>query len=189
MRTDWSGSAKTYLDFLKSEDDQLRRELLDPIVLNLLEPRRKTILDLGCGEGYFTRVLKAAGATRVVGADISPDLVKRAKEQDASGEYQIYDVVSALPFSPLTFDAAVAHMVMMDVSDINAAYQNLSRLLASSGRLIVSIVNPYYAFPVGRWLPATERIGSYYYDLLYITDYFESRVVQKTLGSCVAPLN
>ena len=185
MTTDWSGVASTYLDFLKSEDDQLRRELLDPILLNLLKPRGKTILDLGCGEGYFTRVLKAAGATRVVGADISPDLVKSAEEQDVLGEYQIYDIVSAPPFSPPTFDAAVAHMVMMDVSDINAAYQKLSEFLASSGRLIVSIVNPYYAFPVGQWLPATEQpcMGSYSYDL-YITNYYGSRVVQKTLGSC-----
>ena len=184
-KADWSDVADVYLTFLQSEDDQLRRALLDPIMLDLLEPRGKTILDLGCGEGYFARALKAADAARVVGVDIAPELIKKAREKDAPGEYHVYDICAGSPFSAVTFDGACAHMVMMDVCDIDAAYAGLAKCLAPAGRLVVSVVNPYYAFPVGQWSPATDqhRVGRYVYNLLYVTEYFGSRTAQKNLSN------
>lgn len=191
--SDWSGVASTYLDYLKSDDDRLRRELLDPLILSLLDPPGKTILDLGCGEGYFARVVKLAGAKRVIGVDISPGLIEDAHKQDAAVEYEVYDIVADQLLYPNTLDAVVAHMVMMDVSEIETAYEKISASLAPSGRLVVSIVNPYYGFPAGRWrkpdaprrrLPFLKKPASEnkYEHELFITEYFGARMVQKSLG-------
>lgn len=184
MSTDWRGVDDIYLKFLQSDDDRLRRELLDPIMLRLLSPQGKDILDLGCGEGYFARMLKSAGTRHIAAVDISAGLIARARELDPAGDYRIYDIVSEAPFVDEAFDAACAHMVMMDISDIEIAYKRLNRLLRNQGKLVISIVNPYYAFPVGRWSSAAKahHAGDYFFDLLYITHYFQNRRVEKNLS-------
>jgi cyclopropane fatty-acyl-phospholipid synthase-like methyltransferase len=41
----------------------------------------KVVLDIGCGSGYFCSLMLQAGAKRVIGVDISPDIVKRAQHR------------------------------------------------------------------------------------------------------------
>ena len=56
----------------------------------------KSILDLGCGEGFYTRKFKQKGAARVVGVDISPRMIELARQEEAQEplgiEYIINDV-------------------------------------------------------------------------------------------------
>jgi ubiquinone/menaquinone biosynthesis C-methylase UbiE len=44
----------------------------------------KAVLDLACGEGYYTRQLKQRGAARVVGVDLSAGMIGLARSQEAS---------------------------------------------------------------------------------------------------------
>ena len=44
--------------------------------------RGATVLDLACGEGHYTRVLKAAGAAEVTGVDISAEMIALAERQE-----------------------------------------------------------------------------------------------------------
>jgi hypothetical protein len=55
------------------------------------------LLDVGCGGGYFSRVLGANGAARGVGCEVPPDLIKDTEEQDPQGEYRVFDVKSGAP--------------------------------------------------------------------------------------------
>lgn len=53
-------------------------------VLQMVEPLAgKRVLDLACGFGFYTRLLKQHGAAQVIGVDISPEMVRlgRAHEQ------------------------------------------------------------------------------------------------------------
>ncbi len=64
---------------------------------NLLgELAGKSILDLGCGEGFYTRKFRQKGATRVVGVDLSPKMIELAKHEEAKEplgiEYMVADV-------------------------------------------------------------------------------------------------
>ena len=43
----------------------------------------KSILDLGCGEGFYIRKFRHEGAARVVGVDISPKMIELAREEEA----------------------------------------------------------------------------------------------------------
>lgn len=60
----------------------------------------KSVLDLACGNGHYSRLLKAQGAERVVGVDISPEMVQVARqkeqEQRRGVQYHVFDA-AALP--------------------------------------------------------------------------------------------
>ncbi len=44
--------------------------------------RGKTVLDLACGEGFYSRLLMRSGAAEVTGVDISPEMIRLAGEQE-----------------------------------------------------------------------------------------------------------
>ena len=70
----------------------------------------KSVLDLACGEGFYTRFLKRRGAARVIGVDLSHgmiELARREEEKNRLGiEYLIHDV-KRLELNE-TFDVVVA---------------------------------------------------------------------------------
>lgn len=197
-QNDWS-------NYVSSDMGQIVRNVLDPVMIKEIAPEGKTILDVGCGEGYFARVLKMAGASRVVGADISSDLIAKAMEQDPDGEYEVYDIATGPLGAPATFDAVSGCMMLMDLPDLDVAYQSIAASLATGGQFVACMINPYYAFPVGMWrrswrdgvhhdvdpsLPKVtratilaRRILHNDWDLnLSICNYFRSRAVRKMIG-------
>src|SRR5438067_1988420 len=70
----------------------------------------KAVIDLACGEGYYTRQLRERGADRVVGVDLSQGMIDLAAAQEARSpldiEYVVQDVRQLAP--PRRFDLAVA---------------------------------------------------------------------------------
>nr|VFJ99082.1 MAG: Methyltransferase domain-containing protein [Candidatus Kentron sp. H]VFJ99247.1 MAG: Methyltransferase domain-containing protein [Candidatus Kentron sp. H]VFK03935.1 MAG: Methyltransferase domain-containing protein [Candidatus Kentron sp. H] len=57
----------------------------------------KSILDLACGEGFYTRKFKRKGAARVVGVDISEKMIELAMQEERTEplgiEYIVRDVL------------------------------------------------------------------------------------------------
>ena len=56
----------------------------------------KAVIDLACGEGYYTRALRQQGAARVVGVDLSRGMIALAEAEEARRplglEYRVGDV-------------------------------------------------------------------------------------------------
>ncbi len=71
----------------------------------------KTVLDIACGTGHYTRLLRQQGATRVVGIDLSPDMIRvaqRTEQENPLGgiTYHVADAGALDAYG--TFDLAVA---------------------------------------------------------------------------------
>src|SRR5262245_42326897 len=68
------------------------------------------VLDLACGDGFYTRLLKQHGAAEVLGVDISPEMIRLAREHEQQAPlgltYQVGDAVTLSQLGP--FDLVTA---------------------------------------------------------------------------------
>jgi 2-polyprenyl-3-methyl-5-hydroxy-6-metoxy-1,4-benzoquinol methylase len=92
------------------------------------------VLEIGCGVGNFTRVFAATGA-RILGVDISPDLLDRARQQGLPPE-QVQFVCKRFEECELDgpFDAVIGSSVLHHL-DMQAALPNILRLLKPGGAM------------------------------------------------------
>lgn len=109
--------------------------------------RGRSILDVGCSDGLFTRTLKAAGAGRTVGVDLSPRMIELAKTQEAEEslgiEYLCADAAD-LPLlgpcdmiiAPFLLNFAVSTAMLEQFSSA------LLRNLAPGGRAVFMVDHP-----------------------------------------------
>jgi 2-polyprenyl-3-methyl-5-hydroxy-6-metoxy-1,4-benzoquinol methylase len=102
--------------------------------------RGKRVLDVACGAGYGSAILAEAGA-EVRGADVDPEAVRLASERSGgAAEFQEADI-AALPYDDDSFDLVVCFETIEHVSDQAAALDELARVLAPGGLLMISSPN------------------------------------------------
>jgi 2-polyprenyl-3-methyl-5-hydroxy-6-metoxy-1,4-benzoquinol methylase len=100
-----------------------------------------TVLDAGCGVGWGSKLLQEAGAASVTGLDISPDAIKDSRLRAPECEFVLGDL-QAMPFDSHRFDVVVCFEALEHVEDTGAALDELRRVLAPGGLLLVSSPNP-----------------------------------------------
>jgi ubiquinone/menaquinone biosynthesis C-methylase UbiE len=137
------------------EKDLNRRDLLDPLILQILgDVRGKQILDAGCGDGYLCRRLASLGAT-ITGVEISQKMLGFALEEQKRAplaiNYHQADC-SSLPFiMGSTFDAVVTNNVIQDMDDYHGAFREFSRLVKPGGIYLHIENHPCFMTPVWGW--------------------------------------
>jgi SAM-dependent methyltransferase len=97
------------------------------------------VIDVGCGPGNYTRHLaRAAGDGLTVGVDASEAMVAAAAEK-GGGENLAYlrGDACALPFDDESFDIACSVGVIHMVEEPLVALEEMARVLAPGGRLVV----------------------------------------------------
>ena len=82
-----TGSAPQYDGIGRQYDDYARTATMKRAerytvlrMVGALEGQR--VLDLACGVGFYTRLLKQRGAAQVIGVDISPEMIRLARQQE-----------------------------------------------------------------------------------------------------------
>jgi toxoflavin synthase len=123
----------------------------------------KCVLDLACGFGFYTKLLKQRGAAQVIGVDISPEMVRLAyaKEQEdpAGVEYRVGDATELPVLGAFDLVTAVYLLNYATSKDqmlgmCRSAYNNL----VAGGRFIAYTVNPAYTLSK----PNGAKYGSYF---------------------------
>ena len=138
--------AKFYDDLMGDVGDVPHTFLIDPLMSSFLPPKRDlTVLDLGCGNGYWTKLL-AQKYKKVVGVDNSKKLIQIAKNkrQLSNIEYKLVEIESDFPFINNSFDLIFSNMVLHYVKDLNKLIQELHRVVKPNGLFLVSFVHPIF---------------------------------------------
>src|SRR5687767_5319115 len=101
------GDVSGGLDREHRQGDPSRELLLDRVMLDLCgDVRRCRVLDDGCGEGRFSRMLAGRGAD-VVALDYTAALARAAHERRVSSQRTVRGTAERLPFAANTFDLLV----------------------------------------------------------------------------------
>ena len=142
------GRMKNYANYIKG--DPLRRGLHFPAVEEVLgDLNKKRILDIGCGDGLFARLLARRGAL-VVGYDKAQEKIAEAQAHEDARPLAATFVV-ATPHTFLhdgTFDAAASVMVLQFATspeELAAFFRSASRHLGSGGTFISVVLNPLFS--------------------------------------------
>lgn len=156
-QTAWNAGADAYIHFVESGADYYRHLVHGPALLAACgDVAGQSALDVGCGQGYFSRLLAGVGA-HVTGIDISDRLIARANELEAASPAGItYRCLDAgrigcdLPAE--SFDLATGCMSLQDVTDVPATLSGMCRVLKPTGRAVFSVPHPVTDSPVREWV-------------------------------------
>ena len=189
LRADWERNAPAWIAWAREPDhDSYWAFHRDQFVASVPEAGRRT-LDLGCGEGRFSRDLTAMGH-RVVGLDISPTMLRAAHAAAPEIPVCLADAART-SLADASFDLVIAFMSLQDVDDFAAAIAEAARVLEPGGRLCLAVVHPISS--AGRF--ETEepdsafRIDVAYLDVSYIEDTVVRGGLEVLFPSAHRPLN
>lgn len=127
------------------------RHCQDPVIFRTLgDIRRKSLLDVACGNGFYTRRFRReCGADPVIGVDLSPELIRQAEAEEEREPFGIKYRVGDVTTLELEhrFDLVTAiHLLhyLQSAEEIAAALQRIHSLLHSKGRFVTMIANPEF---------------------------------------------
>ena len=149
----WNRGADAWNHFVESKADYYRIEVHAPALLAACEPVQKLqVLDLGCGQGFFCRVLAKSGA-RVIGIDIAEKQIEWAKLHEKKQALGIeYKTIAAEEvtknWSSQSFDLVTACMSLQDMADVSSTLKAALIVLRSGGRMVFSVPHPGTDTPV-----------------------------------------
>lgn len=149
----WDTASEAWVSFVRDGKDVSRDYMNNPGMFKLLgDISGMQILDLGCGEGYNTRLLadkvtqKEGG--KVIGVDFSEKMIALAiAEEEREKKGIIYHIADASDLQMLAdekFDIVTCFMVYMDFEDIDGVSREIHRVLKPGGFGVISMPHPCF---------------------------------------------
>jgi len=159
MTTNYDPIAEQY----KRSKRQPWRAYIEAFTLMRLigNPTGKTVIDIACGEGFYTRMIRQRGAAKVTGVDLSEKMIGLARASEAQQRLGIdYIVGDGRDLGvAASFDLAVAAYFLNyphDRDELNAMCSGIARCLKPGGRLVTVNCNPACNFPAS---PSYRKYG------------------------------
>lgn len=109
--------------------NELRKTLCE--TLNEELNKVSTVVDVGCGEGYYTAEIAKSDVFKIYGIDISKDALKYAAKSVKNSSFAVASAFS-LPFADCSADCVLSVFAP-------SAYEEFYRVLKSDGKLIKAI--------------------------------------------------
>lgn len=143
----------------------------------------KSVIDLGCGYGWFCRAARELGASDITGVDISEKMLARAAELTADPQihYQRSDLES-LALKDNSLDLVYSSLALHYLPELDTLFANVQRALKPGGSLVFSMEHPIYTCATRRgWL--TDDNGERFWGVNHYQD--ESQRVSNWLADGV----
>jgi SAM-dependent methyltransferase len=163
----------------------------------LPEIQGKSVLDLGCGYGWFCRWAAEAGAASVLGVDVSEKMLAQARSMgnQATVDYTRLDL-EQLALPPASYDLVYSSLAFHYVEDFTTLLAAIRRGLKPGGKLVFSIEHPVFMAPrQPGWLTDAQGrkrwpVDSYQQQGPRVSDWLAPGVIKqhRTIGTTINTL-
>ncbi len=148
----------------------------------------KKILDLGCGEGGYSRELAKRGA-QLVSVDCSKKAIeyaaKLAEQEKLPIEHFVRNSNDLFDIASEQFDMVLCSMMLMDCEDFEGTLREAVRVLKPNGRLFASVLHPCFD---GNHDSGIGRQGTGIDRQVVVMNYFEPKEWEAPLWGGTIPV-
>jgi ubiquinone/menaquinone biosynthesis C-methylase UbiE len=119
------------------------------------------VLDVACGEGFYTRMIRQQGADRVTGVDLSQGMITLAQQQEDVNQQGIAYIVGDARELPVQdeYDLAIAAYLLNYArtrEELQSMCDGIARALKPGGRFVTVNSSPAFHFPTS---PSFRQFG------------------------------
>lgn len=152
LNHEWIRLSPAWIKQARTHTMPSRDGLLDkPMLAACGDVRGSNVLDCGCGEGRFCRILLERGAERVLGIDLCQPMINAARElQSEKDSYRVADAEDMSFLDDGSFDLTISYLNQCDLRDFKANSHEVFRVLKPGGKFIIANVHPMRS-AVGEW--------------------------------------
>jgi 2-polyprenyl-3-methyl-5-hydroxy-6-metoxy-1,4-benzoquinol methylase len=146
----------------------------------------RSVIDLGCGFGWFSRWADQQGASTVVGIDISTKMLERARS-DTTAPTVAYrcDDLDQLELARGSADLVFSSLALHDVHDLERLMATVATSIVPGGSLVFSVEHPIYSAPTARDFQTSDNgdrvwpLDNYLVEGERVTRWFVDGVVKQ----------
>ena len=152
LRQEWIDLSSPWIKESREGRNPTRNGLLDKPMLEACgDVEDLRVLDCGCGEGRFCRILLQQGAAYTLGIDLCEPMIDAAKELGSErDEYRVADAQDLRFIEDKAFDIVISYLNQCDLPDFMANTREAFRVLKPGGRFVVANLHPMRS-AVGTW--------------------------------------
>lgn len=141
------GAVASWYDKHLNEADTYHEKVLLPNLLRLIDASPKdNILDLACGQGFFTRAIAKSGA-KVTGIDIAPELIEIAQKESPEIPFFVGSADQLAEFGDASFNKVLMSLSIQNMENIEGVTAEVARVLNEEGELHIAMNHPAFRVP------------------------------------------
>lgn len=150
-RSNWNKMAKWYDSVVGKGGHGYHQKYAIPTTIKLLELKKgQAILDMGCGQGVLSTMVKKAGCG-YFGVDSSRTMIKNAMiRHKKEGKFFVGSAskISKIPeINFIKFDSAVFLLSIQDMDPLGKIIKETAKLLKKDGKIIIFLLHPAFRIP------------------------------------------
>jgi ubiquinone/menaquinone biosynthesis C-methylase UbiE len=148
---------------------ELNHKHLDRILLGYFTNENKEkgrILDLGCGPGQTTAFVYALGVPDILGTDISPAMIEKARELNPAMKFETADML-CLQYADDQFGSAIAFYAIVHFTEdeLATALKEIYRVLKPQGQFLFSFHIGNQTVHLDTFLNETVSIDFHFFEV------------------------
>ena len=195
IKEDWNSTAEAYERF-NSAPDSYSYTIEWPCIKALLpDIKGRDVLDIGCGTGIFTFLLEQYGPAKLIGLDLSEEMLKLARgkafKRESKASFVQGDAARLSDYPDTPVDFIFSSTTTHYIENLSGFFSGISKTLKSGGSCIISMIHPVYSaqYPIahGDRFPTEDEWSIRYQDMrkrAYIQPWIEYNDAYENRLSC-----